>query len=168
MHFHIRPIGIVHVNMNDEEVKANWPEGVEGVIEVYEEYAQGLEGIDGFSHLIIIAYMHKISEEQRRVLKVRPKRLRLLGIDLDRLPEVGVFCTDSPHRPNPLALSIVEFIERRGRLLRVRHLDLFDGTPVLDIKPYTPSRRIDEIRLPTWYQKAIEEVRAKYPDLKDF
>lgn len=156
------------MNMNDEEVKANWPEGVEGVIEVYEEYAQGLEGIDGFSHLIIIAYMHKVSEEQRRVLKVRPKRLRLLGIDLDRLPEVGVFCTDSPHRPNPLALSIVEFIERRGRLLRVRHLDLFDGTPVLDIKPYTPSRRIDEIRLPTWYQKAIEEVRAKYPDLRDF
>ncbi|MEM1587271.1 MAG: tRNA (N6-threonylcarbamoyladenosine(37)-N6)-methyltransferase TrmO [Candidatus Bathyarchaeia archaeon] len=166
MHFHIRPIGIVHVNMNDEEVKANWPEGVEGVIEVYEEYAPGLEGIDGFSHLIVIAYMHKVSEEERKVLKVRPKRLRLLGVDM--APEVGVFCTDSPHRPNPLALTIVELVERRGRFLRVKRLDLFDGTPILDIKPYTPSRRINEVGLPTWYQRAIEEIRAKHPELKDF
>ncbi|MEM2273598.1 MAG: tRNA (N6-threonylcarbamoyladenosine(37)-N6)-methyltransferase TrmO [Thermoproteota archaeon] len=168
MYPHIKPVGVVHVDLSDEEVKASWTEGVEGIIEVYEEYAPGLEGIDGFSHLIIIAYMHKTSEEERKVLKVKPRRLRLLGVDVNKLPEVGVFCTDSPHRPNPLALTIVELIERRGRFLRVRHLDLFDRTPVLDIKPYTPSRRIDEIRLPAWYQKALEEVKEKHPHLQDF
>ncbi|MEM2196995.1 MAG: tRNA (N6-threonylcarbamoyladenosine(37)-N6)-methyltransferase TrmO [Nitrososphaerota archaeon] len=168
MRFHVRPIGIVHVNLSDEEVKANWPGGVDGVIEIYEEYAPGLEGIDGFSHIMVIAYLHKTSEEERKVLKVRPKRLRLLGVDASGLPKVGVFCTDSPHRPNPIALTIVELVERTGRLLKVKNLDLFEGTPVLDIKPYTPSRRIEEIRLPAWYQKALEEVRAKYPHLKDF
>lgn len=158
MNIHVMPIGVVRVSLSDEEVKASWPRGVEGIIEVYEEYAPGLDGIDGFSHLIIVAYMHKTSEEERRVLKVRPKRLRLLGLDASKLPEVGVFCTDSPHRPNPIALTIVELVERDGRFLRVKNLDLFDGTPVLDIKPYTPSRRIDEIRLPSWYQKALEET----------
>ncbi|PUA31321.1 MAG: tRNA (N6-threonylcarbamoyladenosine(37)-N6)-methyltransferase TrmO [Candidatus Terraquivivens tikiterensis] len=168
MHFSVKPIGLVHVNLSDEEVKAKWLEGVEGVIEIYEDYAHGLEGIDGFSHLIIIAYLHKSLEEQRRVLKVKPKCLKLLGVDITRLPEVGVFSTDSPHRPNPLALTIVELVEREGRYLKVKHLDLFNGTPILDIKPYTPSRRIDRIKLPLWYQKILEEVKAKHPLLKDF
>jgi len=168
MHFSVKPIGLVHVNLSDDEVKAKWIEGVEGVIEIYEEYAHGLEGVDGFSHLIIIAYLHKALEEQRKVLKVKPKCLRLLGVDTAELPEVGVFSTDSPHRPNPLALTIVELAEREGRYLKVKHLDLFNGTPILDIKPYTPSRRIDEIKLPTWYQRILEEAKVKHPQLKDF
>ncbi|MEM2704386.1 MAG: TrmO family methyltransferase, partial [Candidatus Bathyarchaeia archaeon] len=96
------------------------------------------------------------------------RRLRLLGIDVNKLPEVGVFCTDSPHRPNPIALTIVELIERKGRFLRVKSIDLFNGTPILDIKPYTPSRKIEEINLPSWYQKILEEIKAKHPNLKDF
>jgi len=84
--------------------------------------------------------------------------LRLLGVDTAELPEVGVFSTDSPHRPNPLALTIVELVEREGRYLKVKHLDLFNGMPILDIKPYTPSRRIDEIKLLTWYQRILEEA----------
>lgn len=164
----IKPIGVIHVDLSDEEVRARWPDGVEGTIEVYEEYAAGLDGIDGFSHIIVVAYMHKVPEEGRRVLKVRPKRLRLLGLDADKFPEVGVFCTDSPHRPNPIAISIVELISRSGRFLKVRNLDLFDGTPVLDIKPYTPSRRVEEIRLPEWYHRILDEVRARYPNLRDF
>ncbi|MEM1562915.1 MAG: tRNA (N6-threonylcarbamoyladenosine(37)-N6)-methyltransferase TrmO [Candidatus Bathyarchaeia archaeon] len=168
MGFQVKPIGVIHVDLSDDEVKARWPDGVEGVIEVYEEYAPGLEGIDGFSHIIVIAYLHKVSEEERRVLKVKPRRLRLLGIDVNKLPEVGVFCTDSPHRPNPIALTIVELIERRGRFLRVKSIDLFNGTPILDIKPYTPSRKIEEINLPSWYQKILEEIKAKHPNLKDF
>ncbi|MEM1514604.1 MAG: tRNA (N6-threonylcarbamoyladenosine(37)-N6)-methyltransferase TrmO [Thermoproteota archaeon] len=160
MCFYVKPIGVVHVNLSDEEVKDRWVEGVEGVIEVYDEYVPGLKGIDGFSHLIIIAYLHKVSEEERKVLKVRPRRLRLLGLDVNRLPEVGVFCTDSPHRPNPLALTIVELLEKEGKFLKVRNLDLFEGTPVLDIKPYTPLRKIDKIRLPTWYQETSEKAKS--------
>lgn len=162
----LKPIGIVHVSFSDDEVKGRWVEGVEGVIEVYEEYADGLDGIDGFSHIILIAFLHKTSEEQRRILKVKPKRLRILGIE--QVPEIGVFCSSSPHRPNPLALTIVELLEREGRFLKVKNLDLFDGTPILDIKPYTPSRRVDDIRLPEWYQKILEEVRVRDPRIKDF
>lgn len=168
MNISLKPIGVVHVNLSDDEVKSRWVDGIEGVIEVYEKYADGLEGIDGFSHLIVIAYLHKVLEEQREILKVKPKRLRLIGVDVDKFPEVGVFCTDSPHRPNPLALTIVELLTREGRFLKVKNLDLFDGTPVLDIKPYTPSRRMQEIKLPEWHQKISEEAKTRCPQLKDF
>lgn len=163
----LKPIGIVHVNLSDEEVKAS-VEGVEGIIEVYDEYAEGLHGIDGFSHLIVISLLHKVSEIQRRTLKVRPKRLKLLGLKEEDIPEVGVFCTDSPHRPNPLALTIVKLVKVDGRFLKVKGLDLFDGTPVLDIKPYTPSRRIEIIKLPEWYQKILDKLRERVSDVKDF
>jgi tRNA (Thr-GGU) A37 N-methylase len=52
--------------------------------------------------------------------------------------------------------------------LRVRGLDLFDGTPILDLKPYTPSRRIEDIKLPAWYQKALEKLKKRNPEIKDF
>jgi tRNA-Thr(GGU) m(6)t(6)A37 methyltransferase TsaA len=163
-----KPIGIVHVNFSDYEIRACWSEGVEGVIEVYKEYAEGLNGIEGFSHLMVIAYLNRVSDEQRKVLKVKPKRLKILGFGEDELPEVGVFCTDSPHRPNPIALTITELIGREDRFLKVKHLDLFDKTPVLDIKPYTPSRIIQQIKLPEWYQKIIEKARIKHPQVRDF
>ena len=150
----LKPIGIVRTSFSDEEVKNSW-EGVEGVIEVFEEYAEGLEGIEGFSHIIVLAYLHRTSEEQRKVLKVKHRRLRRFGIKIDDIPEVGVFCTDSPHRPNPIALTIVELVKREGRFLHVKGLDLFNGTPILDIKPYTSDRVIEEFKVPEW-QKILE------------
>ncbi|MCX8204882.1 MAG: tRNA (N6-threonylcarbamoyladenosine(37)-N6)-methyltransferase TrmO [Candidatus Nezhaarchaeota archaeon] len=157
----LRPIGFVRTPLKDEEVRDSWPQGVEASIEILEEYEEGLTGVEGFSHLIVIFYMHKVSEEQRRVLKVRFRRIaEKLGLSLEELPLVGVFCSDSPHRPNPLGVTIVELIERRGRLLRVRGLDAYDGTPVLDIKPYTPDRRISTLRLPKWYEEIEERLRA--------
>jgi len=167
MSFSLKPIGVVHVKASDEEIRTSLT-GVEGILEIYEEYAEGLSGIEGFSHLMVIAFLHKVPEERRGTLRVRPKRLRLLGLSEEEIPEVGVFCTDSPHRPNPLALTIVELVEVNGRFLRVRGLDLFDGTPILDLKPYTPSRKVEELRLPAWYQRILERVREKSPELKDF
>ena len=154
----LRPIGVIHVGLSDDEVRlAPW--GVEGVVEVFPEFEEGLDGIEGFSHIIIIAYLHKVSEKQRKVLRVRHRRLERLGVDLTGIPEVGVFCTDSPHRPNPIAISIVELVERRGRFLRVRGLDLFDGTPVLDIKAYDPTRCVKDIRVPWWVEELEKRVR---------
>ncbi|RLG86307.1 MAG: tRNA (N6-threonylcarbamoyladenosine(37)-N6)-methyltransferase TrmO, partial [Thermoprotei archaeon] len=114
------PIGVVRVRYSDEEVKDSWIRGgVDGVIEVFPEFEAGLEGIDGFSHLILIAWLHKVNDEQRKVLKVRHRRLLRFGIPYEDLPEVGVFCTDSPHRPNPIALTIVKLVKREGRFLYV-------------------------------------------------
>ena len=151
----LKPIGVVHDNVSDEDVKSSW-EGVEGVVEVFPEYEEGLNGIEGFSHIILITYLHKTTEEHRRVLKVKHRRLRRFGIEIDDIPEVGVFCTDSPHRPNPIGLSIVELVKREGRFLYVKGLDLFDGTPVLDIKAYTRDRVVEEIRVP-WWVKVLEK-----------
>ena len=107
---------------------------MEGFVEVLPDYTDGLAGLEGFSHIIVIAYLDRVLETQRRVLRVRPRRLSRLGISLEELPELGVFATDSPHRPNPLALSILRFKSIEGNKLRVGGIDLFDGTPVLDIK----------------------------------
>jgi tRNA (Thr-GGU) A37 N-methylase len=85
------------------------------------------------------------------VLTVRPRRWVKLGIGEHELPEIGVFASDSPHRPNPIAVTIVELLAVEGRRLKVRGLDLYNGTPVLDIKPYTFSRRVNGIRVPDWY-----------------
>ena len=156
----LRPIGIVHVEFDDETVKRSM-NGVRGKIEVFESYCEGLEGIEGFSHLIIIAYLHKVSEEQKRVLKVRFRRLTRFGIKLEELPEVGVFCSDSPHRPVPIAVTIVKLLKREGCILHVENLDLFDGTPILDIKPYTPDRIIKELNLPKWYEEIFEKIHRK-------
>jgi len=161
----LKPIGIIHTSASIEEIKNSYF-GVKGTIEVFPEYEEGLDGIEGFSHIIIIAYLHKVTDEQRRVLKVRHRRLARFGIRIDDLPEVGVFCTDSPHRPNPIALSIVELLGREGRFLKVKGLDLFDGTPVLDIKAYTPDRCIPKPRTPWWQKELERRVMEKFGEVK--
>ena len=158
----MKPIGVVRVSASDDEVRDSWiSEGVEGVVEIFPEFEAGLEGIDGFSHIILITWLHKVRPEHRVILKVRPKRLARFGVPLRELPLVGVFATDSPVRPNPIGISIVELVRREGRYLYVKGLDLFDGTPVLDIKAYTPDRAITEIKVPEWYVRT-EEVARKY------
>nr|WP_245522593.1 tRNA (N6-threonylcarbamoyladenosine(37)-N6)-methyltransferase TrmO [Vulcanisaeta distributa] len=148
----MRPIGIVRHGLSDDVVRASG-KGVDGVIEVFEEFVDGLRNIDGFSHIILISLFNKVTRDQRNILVVKPRRLVKFGVSLDELPEVGVFASDSPHRPNPIGLSIVRLVSRDGRFLRVSGLDLFDGTPILDIKPYTPDRSvsISELTTPTWY-----------------
>lgn len=161
----LKPIGYVYTDASDEEVKNSYM-GVDGYIEVLPEYAEGLDGIEGFSHIILISYPHKTTKEQRRVLKVKPRRLLRFGIRIDDIPYVGVFLSDSPHRPNPIGLSIVEVVERKGNRVYVRGLDLFNGTPILDIKAYTPDRCIENPRVPGWMKKLEERIREKFGEIK--
>lgn len=155
--FELMAIGVVRVELSDEEVK-NSIDGVYGLIEVYPEYSDGLKEIDGFSHLIVIAYLHKVRNEDRAVLKVRHRKWARFGVAVNDLPEVGVFASDSPARPNPIALSIVKLVKREGRVLHVEGLDLFNGTPVLDIKPYTPDRCISQVEVPLWYRELSNRI----------
>ncbi|QOJ79736.1 tRNA (N6-threonylcarbamoyladenosine(37)-N6)-methyltransferase TrmO [Infirmifilum lucidum] len=159
----LKPIGVVHTRATPEEVRSSL-RGVDGVIEVFEEYAEGLVGLEGFSHVIVIAYLHL---SRQAPLLVKPRRLARFGIPLEDLPAIGVFATDSPDRPNPLALSIVELKSVRGRFLEVSGLDLFDGTPVLDIKPYTPSRSLRITKLPAWYTELVQKLRERGIDIGD-
>jgi len=158
----LKPIGYVRTSASDDEVRGVLGENsIRGYIEVLPEYAAGLRGLEGFSHIIVIAYLHKVPAEARSTLLVKPRRLLRLGFKPEELPEVGVFATDSPHRPNPIALSILELEAVEGNRVYVRGLDLFDGTPVLDIKPYDAGRCIKEFKVPEWLEKLEERIREK-------
>jgi tRNA-Thr(GGU) m(6)t(6)A37 methyltransferase TsaA len=118
----------------------------EGVIELRPELEPGLQDIEGFSHLFVIWVFDRSS-----------------GCDLVGTPPTddrphGVFATRSPRRPNPIALTVVELLRRDGARLHVRGVDMLDGTPVLDIKPYLSSVPVAEIRR-GWLADA--EVRRK-------
>lgn len=159
MRLAIKPIGVVKHSYPDEYIR-NSIKGVKGFIEIFDEYSAGLRGIDGFSHIIVLAYLDRVGEESRKTLLVKPRGLaRKTGFPLDKLPLVGVFATDSPHRPNPIALTIVKLLEVRGRVLLVEGLDLYNETPVIDIKPYTPSRRVKVLSLPEWYRRIVQTAK---------
>lgn len=121
------PIGFVRTAFTDT---ADIPKGLgakhdaEGTIEIKPELEPGLQDIEGFSHLYVIWVFHR---SERSDLVAHPPS--------DDRPH-GVFATRSPERPNPIGLSVVELLGRDGPRLRVRGVDMLDGTPVLDLKPY--------------------------------
>jgi tRNA (Thr-GGU) A37 N-methylase len=86
---------------------------------------------------------------------VKPKRATIRGFKIEELPTLGVFALDSPTRPNPIALTLVRLLKIRDRRLFVAGIDLFDGTPVIDIKPYQPGYQVSEYALPKWYLKLM-------------
>lgn len=127
-----RPIGTVHSPFKTREdidphrnYRPNGFSDVRGELEIDPAYAAGLKDIDGFSHLIVIFAFHKSGPGHLLVKPPFESRRR------------GVFSTRSPHRPNPIGLTVVRFLRRRGNVLRVSGIDMLEGTPVLDIKPYT-------------------------------
>lgn len=106
----------------------------EGVLEILPELEAGLTDIEGFSHLFVVWWFH------------RSEGFELLGTPpIDNRPH-GVFATRSPRRPNPLGLTVVELLRRDGRMLHVRGVDMLDGTPILDLKPYLSSIAPDKLR----------------------
>ncbi len=152
-----RPIGVVHTEATPDQIRDRAP-GVESILEVYPEFEAALDGLEGFSHIFVLGYFHRLRPEQVGPLKVKPRGLLRDGLKLEELPTVGVFALDSPTRPNPMGLSLVPLIRREGNRLVVSQLDYFDGTPVLDIKPYQSSYRVEEYKLPDWHTKLLKKA----------
>jgi tRNA-Thr(GGU) m(6)t(6)A37 methyltransferase TsaA len=152
-----RPVGVVRTRASDDEVRERSGE-LEATIEIFPEFQEALDGLDGFSHIFVLSHLNRLRPDQIGVLKVRPRRLLAKGFKLEELPLVGVFALDSPTRPNPIALSLVRLLRRRGRELTVSGLDCFDGTPVLDIKAYRDDYRADQYTLADWYRDLREKV----------
>ena len=149
-----KAIGIVHRKESDDEVRKGLSDPSESEVEIFPEYEDALDGLEGFSHIFVLVYFHKLRPEQVGPLKVRPKRLVKFGLKLEEIPFVGDFTLDSPTRPNPIGLSLVKLLRiNEGRRLIVSELEFFDGTPVLDIKPYQSGYRVDEYKLPEWNTK---------------
>jgi tRNA-Thr(GGU) m(6)t(6)A37 methyltransferase TsaA len=114
-------------------------------IRVFPEFCGGLKGIEGFSHLIILYWIHlRDNEAERRTLLVFPRRHRANV-------KTGVFACRSPSRPNPIGLCVVELVEVENCVLTVKGLDAFEGSPIVDIKPYIPSvDAFPEAHVPNW------------------
>jgi tRNA-Thr(GGU) m(6)t(6)A37 methyltransferase TsaA len=157
----LRPIGVVRTSISKDDVRLRSKES-ESTVEVYPEFQEALEGLQGFSHIFVLSYLNQLRPEQIGPLRVKPRRLLTKGFRLEELPLVGVFAIDSPTRPNPIGLSLVKLVSITGGKLRVRGLDCFDGTPVLDIKPYRGDYRVNQYELTGWYSalrlKAGEDV----------
>jgi tRNA-Thr(GGU) m(6)t(6)A37 methyltransferase TsaA len=151
-----KPVGIVHTTASDDMIREGT--GIVSIVEIYPEFENALEGIDGFSHLFILGYFHKLRPEQVGPLQVKPRRLLRRGYSLDARPLLGVFALDSPTRPNPIGLTLVPLLKREGRRLFVTGLDHFDGTPVLDIKPYQPDYHRETYQLPDWYVALMDDA----------
>ena len=150
MQVNFAPIGTVHTSATDADIRAE-PSGIEGEINLLPEYAPALEGVDGYSHLFLVCYFHRLRLDQIGPLQVTPRRLTRRGFKLEDLPQLGVLALDSPTRPNPIGLTLARLLGREGTTLKVAGLDVFDGTPILDIKGYQPDYVAAEFSMPDWY-----------------
>lgn len=119
--------------------------GGTSVICIYPEYCPGLLGVEGFSHLIVLYWMHLRDDERNRgTLRVTPGKH-------GRSPLTGVFACRSPSRPNPIGLTVVKLEAVDGCRLRVSGLDAFEGSPIVDIKPYLHhSNTVPDAMTPEW------------------
>jgi tRNA-Thr(GGU) m(6)t(6)A37 methyltransferase TsaA len=117
-------------------------------IRIFAQYRPGLEGLEKYSHAILLYWFHqRDTPQERETLTVTPRRH-------PGAPQVGVFSTRSPTRPNPIGLCVVELIKIEDCALTVRGLDAIPGSPVLDIKPYNPrADSIPKARIPEWARK---------------
>jgi tRNA-Thr(GGU) m(6)t(6)A37 methyltransferase TsaA len=137
----VRPVGVVRSPYKEPAdlpppafAPPRFLASITGEIVVFPEFAEGLDGLEDFSHIIVIFHFHRASGSKLKVVPPGETKPR------------GVFATRSPHRPNPLGMTVLKLLGRDGRVLEVAGLDLVDGTPVLDIKPYTVRDRKSRLR----------------------
>jgi tRNA-Thr(GGU) m(6)t(6)A37 methyltransferase TsaA len=147
MEFNMRPIGVIHSPYTEKGQTPIQPSRSQapGSVEVYPEFAGGLQGLEGFSHIIILYIFHRSNGYS---LRVKPF--------LDH-QEHGLFATRYPYRPNPIGLSIVRLEGIQANILNVADIDVLDGTPLLDIKPYVPDFDVRENARTGWYETRSEK-----------
>jgi tRNA-Thr(GGU) m(6)t(6)A37 methyltransferase TsaA len=142
MEFTMRPIGVIHSPFTDKKQTPIQPVRSQaiGQVEVYPEFAEGLQDVEGFSHIILLYAFHQSEGYSLRVKPFLDDQLR------------GLFATRYPCRPNPIGLSIVRLIARHDNILEIEGVDVLDGTPLLDIKPYVPDFDVRENTRVGWYE----------------
>ncbi len=164
------PVGIVHSEIKTPFLRAD-QDGItmEGHLEkvkqdiremkhqvsqiiVFPELSDLLTGIDQYSHLVVLYWAHRVPEQNRSITQVHPMGRR-------ENPKVGIFCTSSPVRPNPILTTVVKLVGQKENVLKVTGLDAVDQSPVLDIKPYVKDfYPREKTEIPDWMAQIIEEV----------
>ena len=150
-----RPIGIIHSPFKEARgvpIQPAASKDVEATVEVFTEYAEGLEDLDGFSHVILVFHFHL---SKGFALKVKPYLENQLR---------GVFATRAPSRPNSIGLSVVRLDRIEGEILHIRDVDIVDGTPLLDIKPYVPEfEERGKVRI-GWLERRVKKLHRTRDD----
>ncbi|GKT11004.1 tRNA (N6-threonylcarbamoyladenosine(37)-N6)-methyltransferase TrmO [Desulforhabdus sp. TSK] len=149
------PIGIVNSpfkEINGMPIQPVGARGVAGQIEILPDLQGGLKDLDGFSHIFVIYHFHGASGYS---LLVKP------FLDQSRH---GVFATRAPKRPNSIGLSVLKLLKVDGNILHVEHVDILDGTPVLDIKPYVPTFDAWETDKVGWFAAATGRAETERAD----
>jgi tRNA-Thr(GGU) m(6)t(6)A37 methyltransferase TsaA len=148
-------IGIIHspfTSPGGTPIQASAARDVEGVVEVFPEYQKGLKDIGGFSHIILLYCFHLSKHYSLEVIPF-----------MDRVRR-GLFATRAPSRPNPIGLSVVRLDRVAGGRLYIRDIDIIDGTPLLDIKPFVGEfDRADEVRK-GWLEENINKLHRSKDD----
>jgi tRNA-Thr(GGU) m(6)t(6)A37 methyltransferase TsaA len=138
----IRPIGFVKRTSPSEDVR---DKNLVSKIVLKKDLVKALDGVEEFSHVFIIYWMHKISNAEKKLVHSEGEA---------GMPPIGVFACRGPIRPNPIGLTLAELVQRKENVLWVKGLDAFDGTPVLDIKPYgRPCDIVANFRAPKRFYK---------------
>ncbi len=166
--FLLKPVGVIRSQISEPDLKADENglsaeqqrhraverrrkiQDLISEIVIDQDLSEILDGIEGFSHILVLYWPHLIAPERRRLRKVHPMGRK-------DIPKKGIFATCSPARPNPVLITAVPLVERRGNILRVRGFEAVDGSPVLDIKPYNPGYyRVNDPVIPDWMQQLQE------------
>ncbi|HBI81353.1 MAG TPA: tRNA (N6-threonylcarbamoyladenosine(37)-N6)-methyltransferase TrmO [Bacteroidales bacterium] len=149
-----KPIGVVHSPFKKPKGTPIQPSGaknIEGTVELFPEYTDGLKDLEDFSHIILVYHFHL---SKRVSLRVRP----FMDGEVH-----GVFAIRGPSRPNPIGISVVRLVKIEENILHIQDLDILDGTPLLDIKPYVPEFDMREVEKIGWLEKNVN----KLPSTKD-
>jgi tRNA-Thr(GGU) m(6)t(6)A37 methyltransferase TsaA len=150
-----QPIGVIHSPFKDTAnmpIQPSGAVGIRGRVEVFPKFAAGLKDLEGFSHVMLICHFHRAIESQLVVIPFLDSQTH------------GVFATRAPSRPNPIGLSIVKLLRIRQNMLEIDQIDLLDGTPVLDIKPYVPEFDQPSATRFGWLQHVAGKVRSQKSD----
>lgn len=147
MEIKLEPIGIIHSPFKKKEdieskkyADSRGFDSVQGELEIFREYEEGLKDVEGFSHLVVLFSLHKSKGYKLHTKPLLEDTLR------------GVFATRSPNRPNSIGMTVVKVLERNRNRLKVSGVDMMEGTPILDIKPYTSRDQKSPIKL-GWLKK---------------
>ena len=150
-----KPIGIIHSPFKEPRgtpIQWGGARDIECTVEIASEYVEGLKDIEGFSHIILIYHFHL---SRGYLLEVKPY--------MDEKSH-GVFATRAPSRPNPIGISIVRLVKVDGSVLCIKDVDIVDGTPLLDLKPYVPEfdiRKVDKIG---WLERKVNRLSKTRDD----
>lgn len=150
-----RPIGLIHSPFEKPAgmpIQPTGAGGIRGTVEVYPEFVPGLKDLDGFSHIFLLYHFHLSGAPE---LVVKPF--------LDSQPR-GVFATRAPKRPNPIGISVVRLTKIVANILHIENVDVVDGTPLLDIKPYVPAFDHHPVERLGWLERTSRHAQQTVSD----